>query len=224
MPNLAYWTRIPLKFLLTNLFLLLGTSCSTKHTNQTNQTSPTNDMGASILDDMRDHLTNQLILDGEELITHNASYSLFKGREYDLMAFAGAYQEGEHKRDAIEIKVKFDPDIQLNQSFDFSKHPTRYDARMSYIALSRLPSDKSVKYDSTQGSITFTYDPQTSTIEGTFNATLQNFEDSSDIFVRSGRFQYEITWKCFEKGPEGELIVLDADRNGWCVERRSMLK
>lgn len=219
MPHPAYWTRILLSFSLTST-LVASAACSP---GGTNQDPPDDDMSASAPDTAPEQHTNQLILGDEKLITDDASYTLAKDSERDRLGIAGAYETGENARDVIDISVLFDPMIQPEQSIDFSAHLINYDAKMEYIALSQLPTDKSIKFYATEGTITFSYDSSNEVVEGTFNAVLQNF-DSSDIIERSGSFRHKIAWKCFDTGPEGELITLDANRDEWCIQRRSMLK
>ena len=218
MPHLTYRAST-LRVLLSGALLSLSVACSPADSERAGG----GDVDPSAPSSAGEPYANRLILDGEELITDDASYTLAKDSERDRLGIAGAYETGAHERDVIGISVLFEPMIQPEQSIDFSAHLINYDAKMEYIALSQLPTDKSIKFYATEGTITFSYDSSNEVVEGAFNAVLQNF-DSSDIIERSGRFRHKIAWKCFDTGAEGELIVLDADRDEWCLERRSMLE
>ena len=220
MPHLTYRAST-LRVLLSSALLSLSVACSPA---DSERTGGGDDVDPSAPSSAGEPYANRLILDGEELITDDASYTLAKDSERDRLGIAGAYETGAHERDVIDISVLFEPMIQPEQSIDFSAHLINYDAKMEYIALSLLPTDKSVQYDAIEGTITFSYDSSNDVVEGTFSAVLQNFGDSSDIIERSGSFRHKIAWKCFDTGAEGELIVLDADRDEWCLERRSMLE
>lgn len=219
MPHLTYRAST-LRVLLSSALLSLSVACSPAGSGRA---GGGDGVDPSVPSSAGEPYANRLILDGEELITDDASYTLAKDRERDRLGIAGAYETGAHERDVIDISVLFEPMIQPEQSIDFSAHLINYDAKMEYIALSQLPTDKSIKFYATEGTITFSYDSSNEVVEGTFNAVLQNF-DSSDIIERSGSFRHKIAWKCFDTGAEGELIVLDADRDEWCLERRSMLE